>query len=186
MRAPRTPQHTTRAIALLLAAALLSACVAPRRPITNPAISESSLLAWAFAAESIRVHPLTQLELEPGRGVTLACHVEVRDRWGDTVKAVGDLQVQLYRPVPGLDATREVQELVWDIDLNNLERNAAWFDPVTRTYRVRLTGLPAWAERIATGEASGEAGRLRLRAVLRTVGPDGRERILRDDLIIQR
>ncbi|TVQ62116.1 MAG: hypothetical protein EA378_06540 [Phycisphaerales bacterium] len=139
-----------------------------------------------FAGDSIRVHPLTQLELEPGRGVSLACHVEVRDRWGDTVKAIGVLQVQLYRPVPGLDAAREVQELVWDVDLNNLERNAAWFDPVTRTYRVRLTGLPAWAERMATGDADGETQRLRVRAVLRTVGADGRERVLRDDLVIQR
>jgi len=170
-------------------AGLLAGCVEPRRTIENPRLSESSVLAWAFAGESVRVHPLTHFDLGDGgrgaNGVALACHVEVRDRWGDPVKVVGSLQIQLYRPVSGLDSAREVQELVWDLDLNDLERNAAWFDPVTRTYRLRLTGLPVWAERMARGEA-GETTRLRVRAVLRTVGPDGRERVLRDDLVMQR
>lgn len=41
----------------------------------------------------------------------------------------------------------------WDIDLSDLRTNASMFDPATRTYRMQLTGVPAWV-----GGGGGAAG----------------------------
>lgn len=53
----------------------------------------------------------------------------------------------------------------WSVDLTNLEANARWFDPVTRTYRVQLD-LPAWTgagddgvDAIAGGVCAADEGR---------------------------
>jgi hypothetical protein len=103
-------------------------------------------------------------------------HVECRDAWGDTTKAFGELRVFLIAGVQG-EATGG-RELRWDVDLADLEKNAALFDPATRTYRLPLQDVPAWAE---SGSAPGE--RLRLRVVLVTVNAKGRPITLEDEFV---
>lgn len=133
---------------------------------------EGDATVGPFAPARLRLHPLSHLERdEAGLPKRLVCHAEFQDRWFDSVKACGVLEVQLYRgsTTPGMDE----QVARWSVDLTDLEANARWFDPVTRTYRVQLD-LPAWTERATTGSMrlrgeyapqmrEGEAAGVRLR-----------------------
>jgi len=128
-----------------------------------------------FAPASMRIYPLTHLERDPSGEARLILHLEMRDRWGDTVKGIGRLQVQLLRGGELGGAGGDERE--WVIDLRDPETNALYFDPATRTYRVQLRDLPAWAE--ATVDGAGPP--VRLLAVFTTPGADGATRYLRDE-----
>ncbi len=128
-----------------------------------------------FAPTTMRVFPLTNIEVGHDGVARIALHLELRDRWGDTVKATGGLRVRLYRSVEGVSGPAgERQELVWDVDLNDLGLNAALFDPATRTYRIVLGELPPWA-----AERARRSG-VTLVAVLITRDADGGEVSLSD------
>ena len=173
-----------RALPILFLVPVLVACTGPSQSAPKPEREDLERAALAFVPETIRIHPLTHLEWRESSGAWIVSLIEMHDRWGDTTKGVGELQVQLYRPETGLDAGIEVQELKWEIDLTDLEANALWFDPVTRMYRITLDGVPGWVADIAR-QPPGTGGRVRLRALLKTIGPDGRERVLRDDYLVQ-
>jgi len=138
-------------------------------------------LALAFVPESIRIHPLTHLETDPPRIVAM---VEFKDRWGDTTKGVGTLTIQLFEARAGGEPGIETEAAKWDIDLTDLDANAAWFDPVTRMYRFKLLDVPAWVGELAR-QAPGSGGRVHLRATLRTVSVNGREVSLRHDFTLE-
>ncbi len=115
-----------------------------------------------FTPTDLRVHPLTRLQLEPpDGGPRIDVHLEFFDRYGDPVKALGDLEFVLYRGRRVGDATEQVAR--WRISIMLPGDNAAAFDRVTRTYRVTLTGLPA-----ALDDSSG------LLLVATFARPDGR------------
>ncbi len=153
----------------------------------------------AFAAQAIRIHPLTHFAMVDGQA-EIVCHIEMLDRWGDSVKALGTLQLQLYKPEERAKATSAVQILKWDVDLTDETFNAGAYDPATRTYRLSLGGLPVWiAQAVAKQQAEGGGGggdgaagnkaavnglpiRLELRAAFQTLGPNGQERVLRDGM----
>ena len=138
----------------------------------------------AFAPEAVRVFPLTHLGRDE-RGVpAIICHIEMRDRWGDPGKALGLLQVQLYRPEGGLDAASAVQILRWDVPLQDERENAASYDPATQTYRLVLVGLPGWIAERVNPDPDRPRVRLEVRAVLQTLGPNGEERVLRDGMVL--
>ncbi|MBZ0171116.1 MAG: hypothetical protein K8E66_01925, partial [Phycisphaerales bacterium] len=76
-----------------------------------------------------------------------------------------------------------MRELVWEIDLTDLERNADLYDPSTRTYRLALKQLPGWLSGMARGEAGGPEW-VAIEAFFRTVGPDGSSVTLRDRFVL--
>lgn len=172
---PATQDAGLRTQGFLLFLPLLALCLAlpacamrPKPPVVvagegNP-----------FAPVALRIHPLTHTSTQDGKP-SIVAHVELRDAWGDPVKGVGVLQVQLYRPTGTATSTLGTQELKWDIDLGNLELNAALYDPATRTYRLPLLEAPAWIEQTA-----GEGPRIRLRAVLTTADAEGKQITIED------
>lgn len=181
---PRWSPRAGRA-ALLLAAALLPACtprssIHPVTPSTADFAGRAIQNPGPFAPVTLRIHPLTHIADGPGGQPLIVCHLEFKDRWHHTVKAAGPLELQLYRPVTGLRADVDRQDLRWPIELDDLERNADWFDPVTNTYRIQLQTPPGLIPP-ATGQAT-----VRLRAVFIARSPDGAETDLLDDFVIQR
>ena len=111
---------------------------------------------WPFKPASVRVFPLTHFDLNAAGEPLLVLHLELTDRWGDSVKAAGSLRVELAAPTRGTAASEETV-LQWDVNLLNLDLNASRYDPTTATYRVPLEGLPRWAVQFARGRP-GEAG----------------------------
>lgn len=167
------PCHVFAAVFLPLG--VLAACTPPGTPV--PGGRGSSLVGgWPFAPASIRVYPLTHVAPDAG-AARIVTHVELRDRWGDSVKAPGTLAVLLYGSEGGRASAPEVQLMRWDIDLVDPQRNSGFYDPATRTYRFQLTGAPAW---------TATAARLVLQIEFRTMSFDGSETLLRDDYIIER
>ncbi|MBO6512539.1 MAG: hypothetical protein JJ974_01065 [Phycisphaerales bacterium] len=121
-----------------------------------------------FAPSEMRIHPLTHVE-SVGDVKRIVLHMELRDGWGDTVKGIGAMSIQLGRSGSasiGQSGTR------WDIDLRDFETNVSYFDSVTRTYRFVLSGLPDWF----TAD-----GRGRLRVQYRTGRTDGSIESMQDD-----
>ena len=158
------------------ALAALPGCARPGSmpPAAMPATGQLS--GGPFAPASMRVYPLTQIERTGEGEARLVLHLELRDAWGDTVKGIGNLQVQLLRAG---GAGRD--ERMWEVDMWDPASNALYYDSATRTYRVQLRDLPEWA--VAQSERRG--GSVRVLAVLRTPAPDGSERFLRDEYVIR-
>lgn len=105
-----------------------------------------------FAPVSLRVHPLTRVVVTGGKPEIIV-HVELRDAWGDSAKGTGAMALRLFGPAGGLSGGANQALQRWDIDLSNLDTNAAMFDPATRTYRVQLTGGPEWLSELQTAKS---------------------------------
>lgn len=167
---------------ILVAAALLSACsrstIRARPPGEGTASEHAIENPGPFAPVSIRIHPLTHIAELPNGQAEIVCHIEFKDRWHQPVKAAGPLEIQLYQPVGGLNAELDRQNLRWPLELGDLDRNADWYDAVTRTYRFQLE-VPA-------GALPGSGSLVRLRAVFVARTAEGAEITLRDDYVIQR
>lgn len=142
----------------------------PDQPIINP-----------FAPASIRIHPITHLNVGNDGQPMIILHVEFRDFWGETCKGVGSIVVELYRPSAGPRAGLEVQELVWEVDLTDLQRNARLYDPATRTYRLQLANLPGWI-RVDPNATTGQ--RVRLKVTLAAPDETGAQIILEDAYVL--
>jgi hypothetical protein len=132
-----------------------------------------------FAPASLRVHPLTRIDRDESGSLRLVVYVELKDRWGDTAKGVGDLRVEVRRP--GLSADAGDEAAAWDVSLWDADRNAAYFDPSTRTYRVLLGSLPAWVAELAPADGKRGARTARLLVQLRTPESDRGSRVLADE-----
>ncbi|MCW5777705.1 MAG: hypothetical protein KIS87_14810 [Phycisphaeraceae bacterium] len=154
--------------------------------------SEMAAMRHPFAPTAIRIYPLTHLTRDREHGDVIMCHIELKDRWGDAVKAVGELEVQLFSYPTDGSALR--QEATWPVpEMMQPDVNSALFDPATRTYRLRLGRVPAWVrdmisrrEAVERGETpQGQRRRLLLKAVFRTVDPQGRESTLFDEFVIE-
>jgi len=112
--------------------------------------------AAALEADRLEVHPLTRLTRTPAGELQLALHLDPKDRYGHSTKALGRVRVELYRPgggdVGSAGGGAETQELVWDVDLRDAASNALLYDDmVTRTYVLHLGGLPGWMEEWVAG-----------------------------------
>ena len=135
-----------------------------------------------FRPAVMRVHPLTHTELDAQGEPVMILHVELKDPWGDTVKGVGQLQVQLRKgsstSVVGDRGTR------WDIDLRDIETNVSYFDSATRTYRIVIGGLPKWLEKSVRDRES-EQMSARVRVLFRTSKADGEPVVLQDEYLMR-
>lgn len=127
-------------------------------------------LRAAFAPRSLRLSPLTRVESDPSGRPVLTVYFELLDSWGHGTKAPGLFEAQLFRVRGGV----AVQDERWEADLSDPDGNSALFD-VTGLYRVPLSGAPSWL--IEPGQG---VGSMRVRVYFRTLGPDGRETVLRD------
>jgi hypothetical protein len=183
MDRPRSP-----ALAAMLAAALGAAAlswpagcgVRPQAPYAGIRVDPSAMVN-PFAAVAMEIHPLTRVDRDAQARLWIVCHIELRDVWGHPVKGIGDLEIQLYRPIGGRLSGVGIQELTWDINLTDMERNASLYDAATRTYRLPLRDAPAWLAEAP--EAPG--GRGLLRAQLSTVGPQGEPLSLTHEFVLQ-
>lgn len=128
-----------------------------------------------FAPRVMRVHPLTHTEVDNQDQARIVLHVELKDSWGDTIKGVGALQVQLR-------GSESQERMRWDIDLRDLDSNVGYFDSATRTYRVVLGGLPDWLD---SAVRTGDGSRGRIRVLFRTAMADGEAVVLQDEYVLR-
>lgn len=164
-------------VGAVVACGVLGGCARPGSLPRESMPATGQLTGGPFAPASMRVYPLTQIERTGEGEARLVLHLELRDAWGDTVKGIGNLQVQLLRG--GAGGGRD--ERMWEVDMRDPASNALYYDPATRTYRVQLRDLPDWA----VAQSEREGGSVRVLAVLNTPAPDGSERYLRDEYVIR-
>ncbi len=161
-----------------LAMAGLCACVSDEggsQPIQTP--PAGAVVASPFSPAGIRVLPLTHFERTPSGETRVLVFFELLDQWGDTVKGAGRLDVSVR--VEG-SPTEEARVVEWSIDLADLDRNAALYDPSTRAYRLALTDLPGWLVGLGADRSAA------LEVYFRTLGSDGRPAVLRDRFALGR
>lgn len=140
---------------------------------------------WAnpgpFEARRIRIYPLTQFDVGGDGEPQLVVFFEVQDAWGDSVKAVGDLLVQVWPSQSSGGVSADIRS--WPLPLWDGDVNASYFDPTSRMYRVPLTGLPEW---IFLNEGANRDARVILDVTLTTPAAVGGERALNDSITLGR
>lgn len=139
-------------------------------------------LAYPFAPASMRIHPLTHLDVDAQNRPIIVVHVETRDRWGEPCKSVGDIIVQLNRPALGANSGLEREDATWEVDLSDLDQNARYYDPATRTYRLQLSTPPKW---LLDQTGNSGANRARITATLTTRGVAGDQVVFDDSYVLQ-
>lgn len=146
----------------------------------------ATLLATAepnpFTPASLRIHPLTHVDSlpdRPGGSCVIVLHFELKDRYGDSVKAPGLVRVELAKPAQGALAGMESRELTWEMpEFINADENFKRFDSPTRTYRITL-GAPSWVCQDAAARGT-QWLKIRASIELPAGGP-----VLRDEYVIQ-
>lgn len=171
-----------------------AASIAPSDEAVQTPVPVTSEVLAELQPVRVRVHPLTRFERDgpPPKGrLRLVCYLELGDRWGHAGKWLGHVRVELYKPSEatsdtgaGASGGGERQEVVWNIDLADPEKNALAYDWVTRAYRLELVGLPEWAERLARGESREPWATVR--AYFLVAEPGGGEKRLEGSLRIRR
>lgn len=164
-----------------IGALLLAGCQGPviyREQVVRT--DDNLAVPGPFRPATMRVHPLTHTETRADGGAALVLHMELKDPWGDTVKGVGQVQVQLRRAdVADSLGDRGTR---WDLDLRDIEENITYFDTATRTYRVVLGGLPGW---LSDSVLAGEPVPARVRVLFRTAKADGQTVVLQDEYVMR-
>lgn len=189
----------------LLAFSSLTACVSDRPVVVQrgsgaaatPAVPGASS-EGPFAPVAMRIHPLTHIDAPAAgeRGDTsLVLHMEVRDAYGDLVKGLGKLDVELSRSVTGgvLPITvsgsgfEQNPAVTWSAaEMLDPKENSRRFEWDTRTYRVRLLA-PAWVGQWLRDESlrGGAPAKLRVRATLTSGTDTGDRRVLQDVFVLE-
>lgn len=166
------PQYRAHAALLLLSAL----CAGAVSCADGGARSRNGALAgidpkWAIPPASVMVHPLTRVGADSAGDPALLLYLEVHDEFGQTIKALGRVRVELYRPGSSRPAPAETpaapdhsvsadtvqpRDQSWDVDLTDPVRNARMFDDlVTRTYTLPLGGLPSWLTEWSRAQGGG-------------------------------
>lgn len=187
------PRSRVQLLALLLpialtgAAATLGSCAGSQRA-SNPTIDPK----WAIPPATIAIHPLTRIGADSAGNPALLLYLEVHDEFGQTIKALGRVRVELYRPGfarpepqtvstgdnPISPDTVQPRDQAWDVDLTEPNRNARMFDDlVTRTYTFPLGGLPSWLTDWSRGGSAASGPTITVSFTFRDA--DGTERTLR-------
>lgn len=101
---------------------------------TQPA---ASTLLWQLQPVRMRLFPVSGLVRDGGQRL-LSARLEFVDEMDDTLKAVGDLRLELIDGNPQSDGAGGRRIASWDVALRTLEQQKALYDPITRTYHLRL------------------------------------------------
>lgn len=140
-----------RPIALIASATALVGCASNNATnATQPAAEHTRATAPApdlFQPMRVRLHPLTHYipSASPGAPASIDAHVELLDRWGLPVRALGALRfiARTDKKQTALIAQSRPSftgAIVWNIDMSNPEQNAfRYYDPITRTYHITLS-----------------------------------------------
>jgi len=132
----------------------------------------------AFAVEQVRFQrSFTRIipAATPGAADTIESYVELRDKFGDPIKAMGEFRFELFRYRPAFPDPRGARfehDGLQILDLRGIEVNQQHWDSITRSYRLPLR-LPQ------------EARSLKRIVLQVTFSPDPQYRFL-DVLVLER
>lgn len=166
-----------RLVSVMVAAAVVGCTVVGGCETGRPARGPSASAEGPFAPASMRIFPLTHMDVSAAGEPVIVLHIELLDRWGDSTKGVGLLTVQLVPGTGGADPATAAR--TWDIDLADPEFNASVYDRATRTYRLQLGQVPA-------GLAGEGSSGFRLRALYALRGASAGTAPLRHEYVMDR
>jgi hypothetical protein len=135
------------AIALASACLIVGCAQRPAEPTADRPTRTLAQSAILFAPVRVKIHPLTRFVWLEAVGAVphIEAHVELLDRWGLPVRALGELRfvarfsLQTTRAITTTDPGF-TGKVTWSVDMTDPERNAAdLYDRITRTYRISLT-----------------------------------------------
>ncbi|MBC8523437.1 hypothetical protein H8D29_05870 [PVC group bacterium] len=99
-------------------------------------VGPSLVEAWAYAPESLAVHPLSRFGVPVGNehAKEIFVHIEFQDGDGFPCRAVGELVLAI--------SGSSIRDTVKSVDLADATTNRKRFDGITRTYLVRFNEIP--------------------------------------------
>ncbi len=100
--------------------------------------SSSTAQANPFAPTVMEVHALTRWSVDAQGLRAVEAHLELFDKFGDTVKGAGRLIAMLRAEGP--PGSTDERQYRWDIDLSNPKRaTREYYNSTTRTYAISLS-----------------------------------------------
>lgn len=161
--------------------------------ISGPQTSQTHEVSNPFAAQTLQIHPLTQIDPNPRMPdgtpdprPRILLHLELKDRYGDTVKALGTFHAELFKSDGGLAQSMEERVMDWtEQAFLDPVSNTGRFDPATRTYRIALTG-PAWLSQWKSQVSPPVGSQLRLRVTYSTTDQTGAPLVLESTYVFTR
>ncbi len=93
--------------------------------------------AWEPGVAGLRIYPSTRFIKEKDTSL-LEARIELLDEMGDSIKASGQLRFELRGAGqrPGVEEGRLLYS--WDITIATLDDQRRYYDPITRSYLLRL------------------------------------------------
>jgi hypothetical protein len=101
-----------------------------------PPPAAGSADAWQIKPARMRVYPSTRITRD-GTNWVLDARLEFLDDAGDSMKAAGNLRLELFAMGRPGDPPTGKQLYVWDVPMLTLEQNRQYFE-ITHTYLFRL------------------------------------------------
>lgn len=132
----RAANGMARALWCWAAAALLglSGCAFKGQSADVPPMLDVAV--WQPGPVALRIFPSTRYVQEQGQPL-LEARIELLDAMGDSIKAAGQMQLELFASDPaGLTLGRRLY--LWNAAVLTLEDQREHYDPITRTYLFRL------------------------------------------------
>ncbi|MHC5027192.1 MAG: hypothetical protein ACYTGR_10590 [Planctomycetota bacterium] len=99
---------------------------------------DQAMAIWPYWPTGMRIHPLSRIAIDLDGSTVIEARVEFTDRDAVTARALGFMRLRLYHRDNEIAAP--IRE--WAVDLRSLDVNALRFDPVTRTYLIKLEIKP--------------------------------------------
>lgn len=97
--------------------------------------------AWRPEPTAVRVYPSTGF-VTLGGDTLLEARIEVLDQMGDPAKASGVMRLELFAASASqashLSGRRPPHLYVWRVPIRTIEQQERFYDPITRTYLLRL------------------------------------------------
>jgi len=92
---------------------------------------------WRPEPVSIRIYPSTRFVEEDGVPI-LEARIELFDEMGDSIKSPGAVRCELFALSEGERPTVGRRLYRWDIEVQTMEQQRRYFDPIIRGYVFRL------------------------------------------------
>jgi hypothetical protein len=117
------------ATVLLTVAMFFCGCSSTPKQV-GPKLTEQ----WAYAPNSIHIHPLSRIRITESEDATIIVHISLLDGDGFACRGIGILTVKATTPSGDFLSEKIV-------DLQEAATNREHFDQVTRTYRVQFESI---------------------------------------------
>lgn len=127
--------RTSVSVGSICLVTLCGSCQWKLEPNKAGPLQTKPVSVWHFAPVSMRIYPSTRFVID--RNI-LEAQIEFFDQMKDSIKAIGSLRLELFKP--GRTGADSVGRLMytWDVSILTLKEQQSHYSTITKTYSFQL------------------------------------------------